>query len=233
MAIPVFHPCRFHFDAQDIRVSNATVSGGVALNGYEDVTETTGGGYWLADFSGADFGDRTETGRLETLEWRRFNAVAGNEAAAVDVIFCDRWHQPVKDLVTYPDNGSSVYAGTGAVSKVLAVRNGQTGGLRCTILDISLVSERPLIGGERFTHVHPSWGPRAYEVQDVSPTQSGLRIAFHPPIRGGVKVGDDLDFDTIRCRMRRVGDVSNSITSGIYGAGDMSFKEDMRAPFSV
>jgi hypothetical protein len=54
MALRVFHPCQFHFEAQDIRVDGSTISGGVSLSGFEDVIRTDGGGFWRADFSGAD-----------------------------------------------------------------------------------------------------------------------------------------------------------------------------------
>ena len=223
MALRVFHPCQFGFKERDVRVDSATLSGGVSLSGYEDVVGTSGGGTWRADFSSAVFGGRTDDRRAETLAWRSINAAMGGGAIPVVVQFCDRLHQPINDAHTVP---GTVYVTNGAAAAVTAVVNGQAGGLRATILDIAIVSERPLIGGERFTHIHPTWGERAYEIVEVA----GSRIVISPPIRGGIKVGDPLDFDNVRCRMRRTSSASNALSMGVFSSGSISFAEDMRPP---
>ena len=238
MALRVFHPCQFHFGDQDIRVDGSTVSGGTSLSGFEDVIRTDGGGFWRADFTGADFGDRDDEGRAETLAWRAANAGMQGGSVAVDVVFCDRLHQPVRDANRVPHSDdtpfsdASLYRSAGAEAVLVAVVNGQAGGLRATVLDIRITSERALIGGERFTYqARSDWGTRAAEIYDVEDRGGGVtRITFQPPIRGGIAAGDSLDFDDIRCRMRRVSAPSNALSMGAFSSGDISFQEDMRPP---
>lgn len=229
MALRVFHPCQFYFADQDIRVDGSTITGGTSLSGYEDVIRIDGGGIWRADFTDADFGDRDDAGRAETLAWRSFNAAQIGGAAPAIVDFCDRHHQPIGPAFTV---AGTTYATPGAASSVVRIVNGQAGGLRATVIDIAIISERPLIGGERFTYIGAKgWGERAAEisdVQDLSGTRK--RITFQPPIRGGIAVGDVLDFDNVRCRMRRTSPASNPLSMGVFSAASISFQEDMRRP---
>lgn len=235
MALRVLHLCQFHFENQDVRVIGSEVDGGTSLSGIKDVVETSGGGYWQGDWSDADFGGRSDDERAETLAWRAVNAGLGGGRRVV-VPFCDRWHQPVLDRVTVPHSDGtpfsdgSEYDSGGASSTVLAVVNGQAGGLNCTILDIAITSERALMGGERFTHVHPTWLERAYEIGSVEDIAGGKRISFHPPIRGGIEAGDPLDFDDPRCVMRRVSDPTNALSMGLYSSASITMVEDMRDP---
>lgn len=239
MAPRVFHPCQFNFADQDIRVDGSTISGGVSLSGYEDVIRNDGGGFWRADFTGGDFGDRDDAGRAATLAWRALNAGMLGGSVAVIVRFCDKLHQPVIGSASVPHSDDtpfsddSLYQGSGANGRVLAVVNGQAGGNRATVLDISLTAGRDLIGGERFTHVHPEWGERAYEIYSVEPVTGGLRVTFQPPIRGGISVGDPLDFDDVRCLMRRVSQPSNPLNMGAFSSASISFQEDMRPPVAM
>jgi hypothetical protein len=235
MALRVLHLCQFHFDNQDIRVVGSEVDGGTSLSGIQDVVETSGGGYWQGDWSDADFGGRSEDERAETLAWRAVNAgLSGGRRVVVP--FCDRWHQPVLDRATVPHSDGTPFSdGTeyesgGATSTVLAVVNGQTGGLNCTILDIAITSERALIGGERFTYVHPTWLERCAEIGSVEDISGGKRISFHPPIRGGIDVGDALDFDDPRCVMRRVSEPTNALNMGLWSSASITMVEDMRDP---
>ena len=238
MALRVFHPCQFNFEAQDIRVDGSTISGGTSLSGFEDVIRTDGGGFWRADFTGSDFGDRDDNGRAETLAWRALNAGMQGGAVAVDVEFCDRLHQPVYDAVRVPHSDGtpfsddSLYRSAGAECTVASVINGQAGGLRATILDIRLTSERALLGGERFSYEgRNGWGMRAAEIYSLEDRGGGVtRITFQPPIRGGIAAGDLLDFDSVRCRMRRTSAPSNALSMGAFSSGNLSFQEDRRPP---
>lgn len=217
-------------------MDGSTISGGVSLSGYEDVIRNDGGGTWRADFTGADFGDRDDAGRAETLAWRALNAGMLGGSVAVIVQFCDALHQPVTGSQSVPHSDDtpfsddSLYRGSGASGRVLAVVNGQAGGNRATVLDISLAAGRGLIGGEKFTHVHPAWGERAYEIYSVEPIGGGYRVTFQPPIRGGIAAGDELDFDNVRCRMRRTSQPANALSLGVFSSGSISFQEDMRPP---
>ena len=207
------------------------------LSGYQDIGGTGGGGIWLADFSGADFGDRDDAGRAETLYWRAINAGMRGGVIAVDVLFCDRLHQPVLDAIRVPHSDDtpfsddSLYRSAGAECQVVAAVNGQAGGLRATIIDVRLTSERALIGGERFSYHHPDWGWRAAEIESVEDRGGGVsRLTFQPPIRGGIAAGAALDFDTIRCQMTRTSAASNALSQGAFSTAEISFQEDMRPP---
>lgn len=237
MALRQFHPCVFNFADQDIRVDGSTISGGTSLSGYEDVIRVDGGGFWRADFTGADFGDRDEAGRAATLAWRALNDGMVGGSVAIDVLFCDALHQPVFGVaaVTHSDqtpfSDDSLYVSSGASARVLAVVNGQIGGNRATVLDIALTSDRPLIGGERFSYEGANgWGARASGIYAVEPIDGGYRVTISPPIRGGITAGDPLDFDNVRCRMRRTSAPSNALNMGAFSTASISFQEDMRPP---
>jgi len=236
MALRVLHLCQFHFENQDIRVVGSEVDGGTSLSGIQDVVETSGGGYWQGDWSEADFGGRSEDERAETLAWRAANAgLAGGRRVIVP--FCDRWHQPILGGTTVPHSDGtpfsdgSEYVSSGSPAGVIAVINGQIGGLNATILDIAITSERPLIGGERFGYIGANgWDDRAAEIGTVEPIEGGYRISFIPPIRGGIVPGDRLDFDNPRCVMRRSSEPTNALSMGLWSSASITMVEDMRDP---
>jgi hypothetical protein len=234
--IRIFHPCQFNFENEDIRVVGSTISGGTSLSGLEDVTETSGGGFWRADFSGADFGGRDGDDRAATLAWRALQAGQIGGSVPVDVVFCDALHQPVVGTSAVPHSDetpfsdASLYEGEGAEATVRTVVNGQVSGLRATVLELNFAGGQALLGGEKFTLVHPTWGPRAYEIYDVEVISGGVRVTFQPPVRGGVAVGDGVDFGNVRCRMRRVSEATSAISIGVFSTASISFQEDMRRP---
>lgn len=238
MALRTFHPCAFGFQNQDVRVGDNTLSGGKSLSGYEDVIRTDGGGYWLADYTNSRFGGRTEERLNKTLAWRALNSGMLGGSVAINVDFCDRLHQPVGDLALVPHSDGTpfsddtLYQSPGAQCSVVAVVNGQAGGSRSTVMDIRLVSQRPLLAGERASYEgRNGWGYRALSIYNVEDRGSGVtRITFEPPIRGGIAAGDTLDFDRVRCQMRRVSPSSNALSMGAFSSGDISFQEDMRPP---
>jgi hypothetical protein len=170
-------------------------------------------------------------------------AASGGRISPVptDVDFCDRLHQPVLDPASVPHSDGtpfsddSLYRSSGADCIVSAVANGQSGGLRATIFDIRLTSGRPLIGGERFSYEgRNGWGMRAAEIYSLEDRGAGVtRVTFQPPIRGGIAAGDRLDFDRVRCRMRRTTQASNPLSMGAFSSADISFQEDMRPPVST
>jgi len=234
-ALPVVHFCQFHPKDQDIRVVGSELDGGTSLSGISQPTQVDGGGYWMADISNMAFGGRSDARRQETLAWRACNSLFSGGGRAV-VPFCDRWNQPVGPFHSVPhdddtsfDDGA-LYGSPGASASVLNVVNGETDGLNCTILDIAIVSEKPLIAGERFTHVHATWLDRCYEIFSLTPITGGWRINIQPGIRGGIAVGDPLDFDNPRCVMRRVSAPTNAINMGIFGSASIQLAEDMRQP---
>lgn len=236
MALRILHLCQFNFKDQDIRVVSTELDGGTSLSGITDTVTIDGGGYWQADYSNGNFGGRDEARRAATLSWRAVNAgLSGGQRAVLQ--FCDRWHQPVGPYATVPhddgtpfSDGSEYETGGGVDSTVLAVVNGQTGGLNATIIDIAITSAKPLIGGERFTHVHSTWLHRAYEISAIEEIEGGKRITFQPPIRGGIEAGDLLDFNDVRCVMRRASPATNAINLGLFSSASISMVEDMSEP---
>lgn len=227
----VAHLCQFQFASQDIRVVGSETDGGTSLSGISEPIETSGGGYWQADFTDGNFGGRQDARRAATLAWRSLNAeLAGGGRAAVE--FCDRHHQPINGFTMppFPQDQSGEDASPGSVASVLAVANGQSGGLNATILEIALASERPLLPGMRFTHVHATWLDRAYEIKSLTPITGGYRLSFHPPIRGGIAIGDALDFNNPRCVMRRSSAPTNAISQGLFSTASITFVEDLRPP---
>lgn len=232
---PILHLCQFNFETQDIRVVGSEVDGGTSLSGMSDVIQIDGGGFWQADFSSADFGGVADADRANTLAWRAINAGLSGGATAI-IRFCDRHHQPVYDAITVPHSDDTPfgddteYVSGSASAAVIAVVNGQAAGLNATIIDISLTAPRALIGGERFTHVHETWLDRAYEIRKVETISGGVRLTFQPPIRGGIAVGDPIDFDNPRCVMRRTSPPTNALSIGLYSSASIAFVEDMRPP---
>lgn len=223
------HLCQFNFATQDIRVVGSETDGGTSLSGISDPIQTDGGGYWQADFSDGKFGGRQDDRRASTLEWRSLNAEL-NGGGRVVVRFCDRHHQPILGFSQPFPSLDDATSDVGAVATVLAVVNGQTGGLNATTIDVAIASERPLLGGERFTHVHATWLDRAYEIISATPISGGVRLSFIPPIRGGIAIGDAIDFNAPRCVMRRISAPSNAISGGLFSTASITLVEDMRPP---
>lgn len=238
MALRVFHPCQFGFKDRDIRVDIAVITGERSLSGFQDIDGTGGGGIWIADFANGSFGGRSDDRRAATLSWRASNAGMQGGATAVDVLFCDRLHQPVLDRAGVPHSDGTpfsddtLYASSGAQCVVLAVVNGQVGGNAATVLDIRLTAERALLAGERFSYYGAAgWNWRAAETYAVEVIGAGVtRVTFSPPIRGGIAVGDAIDFDTIRCQMTRTSPASNALNMGAFSSATIAFQEDMRPP---
>lgn len=217
MTLRTVHLCPFGFRSSDPVVVGTEIDGGTSIAGYTDAVAIDNGGSWQWTLQNATFGGRGDDRRDTTLTWRALNAGLSRGRPAVFLI-CDRYHQPVGPLATVthsdgsPFSDSSEYVSPGAEATVAAVLNGQTDGLNATMLNISIASEKPLIGGERFTYVHPDWGPRCAEIVAIYDNDDGTKqIEFQPPIRGGIAIGDPLDFDNPRCVMHRVSQPTNAI----------------------
>lgn len=235
MALRTLHLCVFNFAQQDVRVVGSETDGGTSLSGISDTVQTDGGGYWQIDQTGADFGGVDDDDRAHTLAWRASNAAMSGGRPAI-ILLCDRHHQPVNAASRVPHSDDtpfsddSEYIGSGASAAVLAVINGDAGGdgLNATVIDITFTGERDLIGGEKFTHVTEEWGPRAYEIYNIEEIDRGKRITFQPPIRGHIAEGDELDFDNVRCVMRRVSAPTNALSLGLFSTASIQLVEDMK-----
>jgi len=217
-----FHPCQFDFQDQDVKREGLTTSGGTSLSGFEDVIRTDGGGFLSVEFSSGETWERQDT-----LAWRAIADAMDGGATAVVVHFCDRLHQPVGVVQRVPHSDQTpfadeaLYRSSGASASLLA-----DAPLRATTIRLGIVSELPLIGGELFTIVHPTWGERAYRIIAID----GGTVQIRPPLREAAPAGTTLDFDDPRCRMRLSGAPSNATNMGRFQAVSARFVEDMRTP---
>lgn len=212
------HPCQFNFQDQDIRRVGSTIDGGTSLSGNRDDVETSGGGYWLAEFSNG----RTRT-REQGLAWRALIDSLDGGAAAINVLFCERLFAPINDLARVPleDHDRAALPNSRG-----AAYTGAAAALRATTLTISGDSEKPLLGGEVFGIQHPTWGWRAYRLIE----KNGAQITTRPPLREAIAGGTVLDFDNPRCQMRLAQAASNPTSQGRYTSCTLSLAEDMRKP---
>lgn len=225
-------PSLFGFTDQDIDVAGLATSGGASISGIDDPIRSDGGGYVIASFTGGSLLDREAN-----LTWRAITTGFDGGATSVIVMFCDRLHQPVNKRALVPhsdgtpfDDGSEYESGGGS-AEIVAIINGQAGGLRATILQIGTVLPKPLIGGEWFTIVHPAWGERAYNISSVTLNDDATyTIEYRPPLREAVDIGTPLDFENPRCRMVQSDKTSKAINMKRLGSASLSFKEDMRKP---
>lgn len=226
MADPIFNPRQFGFDDWDFRIEGMALSPGPSLSGIEEPIRTDGGGYVAADFANGVLNKRESV-----LAWRAVTTAMDGGVNPVTVILCDRRHQPVvglpggvphSDLTPFSDG--SLYTTKGASGEVQAAA-----ALRAVELVGQLITQRPLIGGEWFSILHPTWGHRAYNIMGLYPEGSNTRLVFRPPLREALTAGTAIELDTPRCRMRRVGKPSNPV-KGRIGAANISFVEDMRKP---
>lgn len=211
------HPCQFNFADQDIRRVGSTTDGGTSLSGIKDEIESSGGGYWMAEFQNG----RTRT-REQGLAWRALIDSLG-DGAAINILFCERLFAPVNDTVRAPledhdpaalpsSSGASYTAGAAA--------------LRATTLSITGDSEKALIGGEVFGIEHATWGWRTYRINEID----GSAITIRPPLREAIADGAVLDFDNPRCQMRAAQVHSNPTSQGRYTSCNLTLVEDMRKP---
>lgn len=191
----VFPTGLFGFKSQTVDVEYATVVGGVAITGDEDVTASDGGGRVFAEFGDGDLIDRDKV-----LAWR---AVAGQLADGVTemvVPLCDIRHQPNggEHTATYGD-GTRHSDGTPFTGGGPEAETSASAVLRATTLQITGAFPQPLIGGEWFSIDHPGKGWRAYQVVAIY----GDVIEFRPSLREAVAAGTPVDFANPRCLMRR------------------------------
>lgn len=191
----VFPTGLFGFKSQTVDVEYATVVGGVAITGDEDVTATDGGGRVFAEFGDGDLIDRDKV-----LAWRSLAGQLADGVTEMIVPFCDIRHQPYggEHTVTYGDgthhSDGTPFAGGGPEAEADA-----GAAIRATTLTITAAFGRPLLGGEWFGIEHATAGWRAYKVHTIG----GAEITFLPPLREAIDAGTVLDFANPRCLMRQ------------------------------
>lgn len=212
------HPCQFNFADQDIRRVGQTTDGGTSLSGIKDDVESSGGGYWMAEFQNG----RTRT-REQGLAWRALIDSLDGGAAGITVLFCERLFAPVNDTARPPleDHDPAALPSSSGASYTAAAA-----ALRATTLTISGDSEKALLGGEVFAIEHPNWGWRAYRIIE----KTGSAITIRPPLREAIGAATVLDFDNPRCQMRLAQAAGNPTSQGRYISCALTLVEDMRKP---
>lgn len=210
---------RFGFMQQEVDIERQTLSGGTALSGATDRISADGGGRVFAEFGGGELVDR-ET----VLAWRAVLAGLDEGVTPVIVPFCDARHQPYggEHAVTYGDgtthSDGTLFSGGGPFAEVTA-----DAALRATSLSFNGAFSRPLIGGEWFTILHPSKGPRAYKVSSID-SDAGT-LSFRPPLREAIEAGTKLDFSNPRCLMVQDGRASSAVMAKRHTTAQIRFVE--------
>ncbi|MEC9067801.1 MAG: hypothetical protein VX569_11040 [Pseudomonadota bacterium] len=225
----VFPTCFFGIYAKDVDIELAKMSGGVALNGEEDEIATDGGGRWFAEM-----GDVALTSRDKIMAWRAFKAATGGCVDPFIFPICDARHQPTagKSRVPHADGASfdddTLYSQGDGAAQLTA-----DAALRATTISISLALAKPLVGGERFTLVHPNMRERAYVVGRISEqTASSATFQFHPPLREAAAAGTVVDFNDPRFVATVQGPMRAPLANPKFARGAVRFVEDFRGSYA-
>lgn len=225
----VFPTWRFPFRSKDFDVEQALVSGGTAINGNEDVIASDGGGRWYADLGDADLFRRDRV-----LLWRSFKSAVQYGAKPFIFPACDIRHQPTNGAAgVHHSDGASFFDGTLYSGSDCAAEVAVDAPLRATQLSISMSLGKPLLGGERFTIVHPEMRERCYQIGRVlALSDSAATFQFHPPAREAVPAGTEVDFINPRSVMRLDGSMSAPLAGPRWATGSVRFVEDFSGSYA-
>jgi len=210
----------FGFKSQDVDIERQVLSGSTSLSGETDVVAIDGGGRVYAEFGEGDLIDRNKV-----LAWRALVTMLEGGVTQMVVPFCDIRHQPYggEHTATYGDgtthSDGTPFTGGGPFGEATA-----PAALRATSLQFNGAFAQPLIGGEWFTIVHATKGPRAYRVRTVE----GATLSFRPPLREAVNAGETLDFANPRCVMVQDSEASRAsskITNRRHTVAEIRFVE--------
>jgi hypothetical protein len=219
-----------------VRLEGAALDGGRSLAGESQFADLSGGGRWVADF-----GETNLWRREKVLAWRRVAGAADGGAGLFLVPLADRRHQPLTNPLSTPDafglstwvDDETDWAPDQVTAEVTA-----DAALGATELAFDYTGPLPLVGGEHFSILHPSWSWRLYRVQRVKSGGLGSGdatvIDFRPPLREAVTAGESpgtfLNFDSPRCLMRAVGDIEPTIELLRFGKAQAAFEEAGKPP---
>lgn len=222
---PIFpiHRLRPEFIKAD--VVSLVMSGGVALNGVEDVIQTDGGGSWEIEYSGITL-NSVATQRI----WDAWTSYLSGGARVVLV--------PVYSLRTAPrpvaGNGlmrpsnlivdddvfptSVAFAAPYIIAAVTS-----SAALRATSIGIRVTQGAQLRPGLRF-----SIGSRSYKIEQVSAIGYNAVCTISPPLREAVESGAAVNFDwpVVQCRAAIGQRLTPEMRWGRQGSAAISFVED-------
>ncbi len=223
MGLLVFPTCFFGITAKDVDIFVASISGGRSLSGIEDRIATDGGGYWYADI-----GDAALRTRERIMTWRAFKSAIGGVGPFIFPI-CDARHQPITRRLLVPHSDGTSFDDESLYSQGSAeVTAAADAPLRATRLTLDIAAlGRPLIGGERFTIVHPNWGARCYQIGLID----GNEVQFLPPLREAVTAGTEIDFKNPRFVAHVDGQMSAPLSNPKFATGSVRIVEDMSGSY--
>lgn len=228
MPLMVFPTHRFPFQSKDFDIDQALLSGGKALSGDEDVIASDGGGRWYADLGNAD-----QYTRDRVMLWRAFKSAISYGAAPFVFPVSDIRHQPSRGRVRVPHSDGTTFSD----DTLYASGDCEAGltadaGLRATQISISMTLGKPLIGGERFTIVHPAMRDRCYQIgRIIDQTATTATVQFHPPLREAAPAGGAVDFNNPRCVMRLDGRMTAPLAGPRWATGSARFVEDFTGDY--
>lgn len=219
----------FGIYAKDVDIEQAATSGGVALNGNEDIIASDGGGRWYADM-----GDIALHRREKVMAWRAFKSALRGGVDPFVFPICDARHQPVQGraLTTHSDGTSfsddSLYSQGDCSAELTA-----DAALRATTITIAMTLGKPLIGGERFTIDHPTFRHRAYQIgQITAQTDESATLQFHPPLREAAPAGTEIDFNCPRFVAHIDGRMSAPLANPRFASGSIRIVEDFTGSYT-
>ncbi len=157
-----------------------TISGGISVGGVAGLDRTDGGGLWVCE---QEF---LLTTNPQIKAAAAFDASMDSGSRSVNL--------PVRVEKTTPGLGPHVYA----VDEAAALR-----ATTIKLKNYGSLTLQALSGGEDFTLVHPTLGPRKYRVASVVSTAGAVHtVTIRPPLREAAAINLNADFDGVSCIMR-------------------------------
>ena len=225
----VFPTRLFNPQSLQVRLIGQAISGGASLSGEAQFADVSGGGRWVADF-----GEAALWKREKVLAWRRIAAAADGGAQQILVPLADRRHQPLTNPLSASDpfglstwdDGLTPWAPDQVTATVTV-----DAALGQTEVSFTYSAPLPLLGGEHFSILHPTWGWRLYRATRVKSGGAGSGDAtvcdIRPPLREALAAADatKLNFDSPRCLMRVDGDIDCTVEMNRFGKASARFIE--------
>lgn len=218
----VFPAHLFNPKTVQARIRQASVSGGIALNGVEDTILTDGGGRWEVVYSDIDLNTPAKIRAFEA--WNEYLA-GGSEPCLVPLLSLTTAPRPY--LGKRPMRVSGFYSNAEVfptvaeyAERMIIAETAGSASLRATSLAISISRGGEIKGGEKF-----SIGERAHR---IGAHVSGNIWKIAPPLREAVDAGAAINFDwpVVKCVSAPGEDFSPAIQRQRFAGGaSISFQE--------
>ncbi|RIV79586.1 hypothetical protein [Pelagerythrobacter aerophilus] len=207
------------------RVVQSVVSGGVALNGEEDVIATDGGGRWEITFEGINLTSPEKVRAWEAWEGYLGRGTVDCLVPLLSLAYANRPQtggKPVRVPQFVTDNNLWPESAGYADPYIVAIA-GQAASMRATTLHIEITAGAALEGGEKF-----SYNGAAYRV--IRALGDNL-FQIEPPLREAIPFGADLNFDwpTTLCRSAPGESWSPTLSLSRFGEVTIRFLENASA----